>query len=178
MDGRRLLIVVDYQKDFVDGALGFPGAESLEAPICRKIAEYKSSGGEVVYTMDTHDGMYLDTMEGKILPVPHTVLGTPGWELYGRVKQELEGCREFQKPTFPSGDLYEYLKGKAYESVELVGLVSNMCVISNAVIVKAALPYAEILVDRNCTASFDPELHEKALDVMAGFHVRITGGEQ
>lgn len=94
------------------------------------------------------------------------------------MKQELEGCREFQKPTFPSGDLYEYLKGKAYESVELVGLVSNMCVISNAVIVKAALPNAEILVDRNCTASFDPELHEKALDVMAGFHVRITGGEQ
>ncbi len=176
MDGKRLLIVVDYQKDFVDGALGFPGAEKLEEPICEKILEYKSGGGDIVYTMDTHDETYLNTLEGKVLPVPHTVKGTPGWELYGRVKRELEGCREFQKPTFPSGALYEYLKGKPYASVELVGLVSNMCVISNAVMVKAALPNAEILVDRDCTASFDVQLHEEALRVMEGFHVKITGG--
>ena len=175
MAEKRLLVVVDYQKDFVDGALGFPGAEKLEAPICEKILQYKNNGDDVVYTMDTHGEDYLETLEGRILPVPHTVEGTPGWELYGNVKQALEGCREFRKPTFPSGALYEYLKGKAYASVELVGLVSNMCVISNAVMVKAALPNAEIFVDINCTASFDAELNQKALDVMAGFHVKITG---
>ena len=108
---RRLLVVVDYQNDFVDGALGFPGAEKLEAPICRKIQEYRNAGDEIVYTMDTHDNEYLKTQEGQKLPVPHTVLGTVGWQLYGRVRDLLTGCRELRKDTFGSGALYDYLKG-------------------------------------------------------------------
>ena len=174
---KRLLIVVDFQKDFVDGALGFPGAEKLEQPICKKIREYQAAGEEVVYTMDTHGEDYLETREGKILPIPHTIFGTEGWKVYGEAAPLLEGCRSFCKATFGSGELYEYLKGKEYDSVELVGLVSNMCVISNAVMAKAALPNAEIVVDRGCTASFDEEMNRKALEVMKSFHVTVTGGE-
>lgn len=172
---RRLLVVVDYQNDFVNGALGFPGAEKLEAPICRKIQEYRDAGDEIVYTMDTHGDGYLETQEGQKLPVPHTVLGTEGWQPYGRVRDLLKGCREFRKDTFGSGGLYDYLKGKEYGSVELVGLVSNMCVLSNAVLAKTALPNVQIRVDRSCTASFDSQLNEKALDVMQGLQVEIVG---
>ena len=172
---KRLLIVVDYQNDFVNGSLGFEGAELLDERIADKIREYRNNGDDVCFTMDTHYDDYMDTMEGKKLPVVHCIKDTHGWELYGetaKLKMEEDMC--FIKNTFPSLELGKWLEDKEYSSVELVGLVSNICVLSNAVMVKAALPDAEIIVDAKCTSAADIDMNNKALDVMAGIHVNIV----
>lgn len=172
---KKLLIVVDYQKDFVNGSLGFDGAEKLDILIADKIRSYRENGDDVVFTADTHDSDYLFTQEGKKLPVVHCVKNTDGWQLYGTVATLFgNGDKLFKKSVFGSGDLYEWLKTTEYDSVELVGLVSNICVISNAVLVKTALPEAEVTVDASCTASADMHLHDSALDVMAGLQIKIT----
>jgi nicotinamidase-related amidase len=170
---KRLLVVVDFQNDFVDGALGFPSAGSLEKSICEKIEEYRRNGDDVVYTLDTHDSNYLRSQEGRKLPVEHCVTGTRGHELYGRTAKLLAGAKTFRKSAFGSDLLYEYLKRSEYGSVELVGLVSNICILSNAVLAKTALPEAEIIVDPKCTASFDEELNQKTLDVLEGIQVAV-----
>ncbi len=164
---KKLLLIIDYQKDFVDGTLGFPGAEMLDGPIAQKIAAYRASGDDIAFTLDTHGEDYLLTQEGRKLPVAHCLRKTPGWTLYGQVGRARQPKDTvIEKPAFPSQELGLWLQGRGYEQVELVGLVSYICVISNAVIAKAALPEAEILVDARCTAGPDPQLHENALDVM------------
>ena len=99
---KRLLIVVDYQNDFVDGALGFEGAELLEGPIARKIDEYREAGDDVAFTFDTHRKNYLDTQEGRKLPIPHCIEGTEGWEIDKEVAKVLDGATIINKPTFGS----------------------------------------------------------------------------
>lgn len=168
---KKLLIVVDYQNDFVDGALGFSEAAALEEGICAKINEYAND--DVIYTLDTHSDNYMSTQEGRNLPVPHCIKGTKGHELYGRVGEKLSGKKFFEKNTFPSLELGKFLEGKAYDTIELCGLVSSICVISNAVIAKAACPEAQIVVDSSLTAGADLELHEKALDVMRGLQITV-----
>ena len=175
----RLLIVVDYQVDFVDGTLGFPGAEALAGPIAQRIQEYRENGDDVVFTFDTHDIDYLETQEGRKLPIAHCIRDTEGWDLYGAVA---EAAREedefFCKPTFPSLELGQWLEECEYAQVELCGLVSHICVLSNAVMAKAALPEAEIVVDAALTASYDPVLHEKALDVLEGLQVTVLNRKE
>ncbi|MBR6921430.1 MAG: cysteine hydrolase [Clostridia bacterium] len=172
----KLLVVVDYQNDFVDGSLGFPGAEKLEKPILNKIQQYLIDGGEVVFTLDTHASNYLDTEEGKYLPVPHCIKGTKGHKLYGNVARISKFASAiFEKGTFGCEALGEYILDGKYETIELCGLVSNICVLSNAVIAKTAAPYAHIIVDARCTSCADPELNEKALDVMQSLQIEITG---
>lgn len=168
---KKLLIVVDYQNDFVNGSLGFDGAEKLDDLICTKIEEYKND--EIVYTLDTHTDDYMNTFEGKNLPVPHCIKGSDGHALYGNTAKKLEGKKFFEKQTFPSLDLGKYLEGKDYDVIELCGLVSSICVLSNAVIAKAACPEAEIIVDSRLTDSADKEMHKKALDVMKNLHITI-----
>jgi nicotinamidase-related amidase len=168
---KKLLIVIDFQNDFVSGSLGFTVAEALEDGICAKIEEYKND--EIIYTLDTHCDNYPETQEGKNLPVAHCIKGTAGHELYGKVKKLLEGRKCFEKNTFPSLELGKYLENKDYGSIELCGLVSNICVISNAVIAKAACPETEIIVNSSLTASSDTSLHEKALDVMRGLQITV-----
>ena len=164
---KKLLLVIDYQKDFVDGALGFPGAEKLDGAIARKIEAYRAAGDDVAFTLDTHGKDYPDTQEGKKLPVPHCIRGGEGWKLYGETAKACRaGDKVLEKPAFPSLELGQWLREKGYDRIELVGLVSYICVISNAVIAKAALPEAEIIVDAACTAGPDPALHEKCLDLM------------
>lgn len=175
---KKLLLVIDYQKDFVDGALGFPGAEKLAAPIAARIDAYHALGeaGQVIFTMDTHGANYMETEEGKHLPVPHCIEGTPGWQLFGPVaERKRPEDLSFCKPTFGSLELAEYLAARAelYESVEFVGLVSNICVISNIALVKAAMPQVPQIVDATLVGSGDPALHEAALQVMAGIHVTV-----
>lgn len=181
---KRLLIVVDYQNDFVDGALGFPGAENLEQPIAEKIEAYRENTDEVVFTLDTHLNDYLDTQEGRNLPVAHCIEGTPGHQLYGSIEVLVSDDEEqFRKPTFGSEALFDWLRtaeraagevGKQpFESIELVGLVSNICVLSNAVLVKTACPEVPVIVDAACTASHDAALHEAALDVLEGLQVQV-----
>lgn len=171
---KKILVVVDYQNDFVNGSLGFEKAVTLEKAIGQKIELYKQNGDEVVFTLDTHNDNYLKTQEGKNLPVPHCLRDTEGWNLYGEIAKlcdETSKC--FEKTTFGSLELAAYLSDKDYDCVELIGVVSNICVISNAVLAKAALPEAEIIVDATCTASFDESLNQKAFDVMQGMQIKI-----
>ncbi len=173
---KRCLIVVDFQNDFVDGTLGFNDAKKLEPIIVKKIEEAITTGVELYFTLDTHSDDYLQTDEGKNLPIIHCVKGTKGHDLYGRTSNYLTIARKvIEKRTFGSLELAEILKEKNYSEVELCGLVSNICVLSNAVLAKAALPNAKIIVDRNATASSNFDLHKKALEVMKGFHVEIVG---
>jgi nicotinamidase-related amidase len=170
----KCLIVVDYQNDFVCGALGFAGAEALDGAIAEKIGEYRANGDTVVFTFDTHGGDYLETQEGRNLPVPHCIEGTDGHELYGETaKAALPSDRRFRKPAFGSGELYEFLKATPFESIELVGLVSNICVLSAAVLAKTAQPETPVIVDSACTAGPDPALHEAALKVMEGLQISV-----
>lgn len=168
---KKLLIVVDYQNDFVNGSLGFDGAEQLESGIAAKIEEYKND--EIIYTLDTHYENYANTQEGRKLPIAHCIKGSKGHELYGKVKDMLKGKKCFEKNTFPSLEMGKYLEGKDYDVIELCGLVSSICVISNAVIAKAACPEAEIIVNSALTAAADKELHEKALDIMRNLQITV-----
>lgn len=169
----KLLIVVDYQNDFVDGSLGFPGAELLDETISRKICEYRDQGYSVVFTLDTHEDNYLRTQEGKNLPVSHCLRGSNGHAIYGKTGILSRGGTFFEKNTFGSKALFEFLSESKYTTVELVGLVSNICVITNALLAKTALPEAEIIVDASCTNSVDPVLHEKTLDVLEGLQIKV-----
>lgn len=172
----NLLVVVDFQNDYVKGSLGFPGAEKLEGPILKKIQQYLIEDGEVVFTLDTHASNYLDTEEGKYLPTPHCIKGTEGHKLYGKVARISKFASAiFEKGTFGCEALGEYILDGKYENIELCGLVSNICVLSNAVIAKTAAPYAHIIVDAKCTSCADPVLNEKALDVMQSLQIEVKG---
>lgn len=174
MNRKKLLVIVDYQNDFVDGALGFPRAAELEGPICEKIDHSHANGDDIVFTLDTHLADYLYTQEGKILPVTHCVRGTHGWGLYGKVGKLAEGHPQLEKDTFGCKVLLDYLlTAPTYDEIELVGLVGNICVLSNAVIAKTAQPEAEIVVDVRCTACPDPALNEKTLDILEGLQVKV-----
>lgn len=166
---RKLLIVVDYQNDFVDGSLGFEKAKKLEEGICEKIKAFEN----VVFTFDTHEENYLATREGRDLPVPHCIVNTPGWNLYGNVQKLSVGREMFFKNTFGSKNLFDWLSCNPFDEITLVGLVSNICVLSNAILAKTAQPQAEIVVDASLTASADEALHEKALDVLEGLFIRV-----
>lgn len=181
---KRLLIVVDYQNDFVDGALGFEGAEKLEEYIAQKIEEYRKSGDEVAFTYDKHQRNYLETLEGKNLPIEHCIEGTPGFELFGSINDLVGDCDPvFTKGTFGSIDLTQFLARRQHAadelgvqpfiSIELVGLVSHICILSNAVLAKAACPNVPIIVDALGTDSYDKELQAKAFDVLEGIHIQV-----
>ncbi|HIT85592.1 MAG TPA: cysteine hydrolase [Candidatus Ornithomonoglobus intestinigallinarum] len=173
---KRLLVVVDYQNDFVDGALGFDGAELLDEKIAARVREY--GRGNVIFTRDTHFDDYLNTREGKLLPVPHCIKGTHGHDIYGKTKAALEeiGAHGFDKTSFGlkiDDSVRKYLPGDVDE-IELAGLVSNICVLSNAVVFQTEYPQARITVDASLTGGADRELTEKALDVLEGIQVRVS----
>ena len=174
----RYLFVIDYQNDFVDGALGFPGAEKLDEKIAAKVRAYGKD--HVLFTRDTHFENYLDTREGKNLPVKHCIQGSFGWEVYGETAKALEEveAKAIDKLVFGM-DVTEPATAAVLpdsaDEIELVGLVSNICVVSNAVVLQSKYPEATITVDASCTDSFDKALHEKVLDVMTGFQVKVIG---
>lgn len=170
---KKLLIVVDYQNDFVDGSLGFLDAPKLSVIIKNKIEAYLKNNDDVIYTLDTHCDNYLETHEGINLPVKHCIKGTIGHQIYQECDYSDRAIKIFEKPTFPSLDLANYLKDKDYKEIELCGLVSNICVLSNAVMVKAALPNAEIFIDALATSSFDKELEAKCFDVLNGLYIKV-----
>lgn len=173
---KKCFIVVDYQNDFVDGSLGFPGAAALEAAIAEKIRQCRDRGDEVIFTLDTHGDDYAETQEGRNLAIFHCLENTPGHRLYGEVENLARVTdKKFCKGTFGSDELYEYLRAHPFAEIELAGVVSNICVIANAILAKTAQPETPILVDVRCTASADDALHNAALDVMAGMHIQITG---
>ena len=165
---KRFLVVVDMQKDFVDGALGSSEAVSIVDNVVAKIAAFD---GEIIVTYDTHAENYLQTAEGRCLPVPHCIKGSDGWQLDARVAQALEGhsYTALEKPTFGSvtlpGVIAEAAAGEAF-SVELVGLCTDICVVSNALLLKAHYPECDIAVDASCCAGVSVQTHEAALATM------------
>lgn len=173
----RYLFVIDYQNDFVDGALGFPGAEKLDGKIAEKVRAYGK--GHVFFTRDTHFDNYLETREGKNLPVVHCIKGSTGWKVYGETAGALEEVEAVGIDKWVFGmdvtdpDTAAVLP-KSADEIELVGLVSNICVVSNAVVLQSKYPEATIVVDAQCTDSFDKGLHEKVLDVLEGFQVKVV----
>ena len=174
----RYLFVIDYQNDFVDGALGFPGAEKLDEKIAAKIRCYGK--GHVLFTRDTHFENYLTTREGKNLPVEHCIKGTHGWQVYGETAKALHevDAKAIDKLVFGmdvTDPATAAVLPETADEIELVGLVSNICVISNAVVLQSKYPEATIIVDAACTDSFDKGLHEKVLDVLSGFQVKVIG---
>lgn len=171
---KKCLVVIDYQNDFVSGVLGFSKAKKLEARIAEKIKAYRKSGNDVLFTLDTHTENYLESFEGRNLPVSHCIEGTDGHELFGEVgKLKLPSDKMFEKPTFGSDKLYEYLKSTQYATIELVGVVTNICVISNAVLAKTSQPETEIIVDASCVASNDESLNRAALSVMVSMQITV-----
>ena len=172
----RYLFVIDYQNDFVDGALGFPGAEKLDAGIAAKVRAY--GPGRVLFTRDTHFENYLDTREGRLLPVTHCIRGTEGWQLYG---ETAAACAAVNAPAIDklvfgmdvTDPATAAVLPQRADEIELVGLVSNICVVSNACVLQARYPEARIIVDASLTASMDPAMHEKVLDVLEGFQVKV-----
>ena len=171
------LFVIDYQNDFVDGALGFPGAELLDGPIAEKVRAY--GPGRVFFTRDTHFEDYLSTREGRHLPIVHCVRGTPGWELYG---QTAKACAEvgavaIDKKVFGmdvTDPAVAAVLPEAADGIELVGLVSSICVVSNACVLQAKYPEAQLTVDARCTAGLTEEMNEKVLDVLENLQVTVT----
>lgn len=173
MKMKKLLIVVDYQNDFVDGALGFPQALAIEEGICNRIKEYEDNSDDIIFTLDTHYNDYMETEEGKNLPIPHCILGTKGHHIYGRVNHLASAHPQIEKTTFPSSELLNLLMKTNYECIELCGVVTNICVISNAIIAKAALPNAHIMVNRSLCASNDEKMEQLALEVMKNLHIEL-----
>lgn len=169
----HVLVVVDMQRDFIDGALGTPEAVAIVPRVAEKIRGFD---GLVLATRDTHTKDYLSTLEGRNLPVTHCVLGTPGWEIHPEIAALLEET-PIDKPTFGSVELGESLrsldKESSVESVTLVGLCTDICVISNALLVKAYLPQVPVLVDASCCAGVTPESHSNALDAMRMCQIQI-----
>jgi nicotinamidase-related amidase len=176
---KKLLVVIDYQNDFVDGALGFKKAETLEDGIYNKIKSYLNNGHKVVFTYDTHYDNYLETREGKNLPVVHCIINTRGHELYGKIKdfKYIKNTFHYNKKGFGIAPqtmikLSEEV-GSDIEEIEIVGVVTNICVISNVVTLQANYRNANIIVDASLCASFDEGLHDKALDVIESLQVKV-----
>lgn len=169
---RKVLVVVDMQKDFIDGALGTKEAVEIIPGVREKIEAFT---GEIVFTRDTHFENYSTTQEGQKLPVPHCIKGSKGWQ----IEESIEALRTpemkvFDKLTFGSVELAEYLKqNKDLESVTLIGLCTDICIISNAMLIKAFLPEVKVIVDKKCCAGVTPESHNNALEAMKMCQIEI-----
>ena len=165
----KALIVVDMQKDFIDGSLGSKEAQAIVLNVKNKIEEYKKNNNRVIFTRDTHKENYLETNEGRYLPVKHCIYGTPGWEIPGILDDAK--CRHIDKPNFG----WLFWKEFDFEEIELVGLCTDICVVSNALILKAMFPEANITVDASCCAGVTPESHKAALLTMKMCQINVIG---
>ncbi len=170
---RNYLIVVDMQNDFIDGALGTAEAVAIVDRVAEKIRGFD---GEVIFTRDTHPETYLDTQEGKNLPVVHCISGSTGWQIREGLG-EIRPCLVIDKPTFGSAELGAFLAQRNEEEpigeITLIGLCTDICVISNALLIKAFLPEVPVRVDAACCAGVTPESHRNALEAMKMCQIRI-----
>ena len=170
---RKLLIVVDMQNDFITGALGSPQAQRILPSVLSKIDEYKQSSDEIIFTRDTHHDDYLTTQEGQYLPVVHCVEGTDG-HLIADVFNT-DGYEVFDKPNFGSLELARKVAEGGFDEIELCGLCTDICVVSNAIILKAQLPETRITVDARCCAGVTDDSHDAALLTMKMCQVTVIG---
>ena len=165
---KRTLIVIDMQNDFIDMALGTKEAVAIVERVKEKVKEYAKRGDEIIFTRDTHEEDYLETLEGKKLPVKHCIKGSKGWEIADGIY--CEGSKIIDKPTFG----WKHWNEEELEEVELVGLCTDICVVSNALIIKATFPNASVKVDKNCCAGVTPESHQAALTTMQMCQIDIV----
>ena len=172
----RALVVIDYQNDFVIGSMGCADALALEPLIFDKVSEAIDNGEDVYFTTDLHDAEeYQNSAEGRKYPTMHCIAGTGGCEIFGRLKRLSTEATVIPKNTFGSVDLAKRLQALGYAEVELCGVVTNICVIANAVLIKTFLPECNVVVNPDLVASGDRELGEAALDVMASLGITVLG---
>ena len=173
---KKLLIVIDMQNDFIDGTLGTKEAEAIVEAVKDKVRSYPAA--DVIATMDTHGENYMETQEGQNLPVMHCIKGTDGWRIRPDIAELLTGARIYEKPTFGSTAMANDLKAvseKEEIELELIGLCTDICVISNALLLKAAMPEVKIFVDASCCAGVTPEKHLAALEAMRSCQIHVIG---
>ena len=172
---RKLLIVIDMQNDFIDAALGSQEAAAIVEPVKEKIRSYPPA--DVIATMDTHGADYMDTQEGKYLPVPHCIKGTDGWKIRDDIAELLSDAAIYEKPSFGSTKLAEAMRelaGKEEIEIEMIGLCTDICVVSNAMLLKAFMPEVTITVDAACCAGVTPKKHEAALETMRSCQIQVV----
>ena len=172
---RKLLIVIDMQNDFIDAALGTKEAVSIVEAVKEKIRSYPAE--DVIATMDTHGDNYMDTQEGRYLPVPHCIRGSEGWKIRPDIEELLAGAKIYEKPTFGSTKMAEDMKALAEKEeieLELIGLCTDICVVSNALLLKASMPEVKISVDAACCAGVTPEKHLAALETMRSCQIQVV----
>ena len=171
---RKILIVIDMQNDFIDGARGTAEAVGIVEAVKEKIRSYPAA--DVIATMDTHFDNYMQTQEGKYLPVPHCIRETAGWEIRPEIADLLKEAKIYEKPTFGSTQLAADLKAAAEKEeieLELIGLCTDICVVSNALLLKAQMPEVKISVDASCCAGVTPVKHEAALETMRSCQIQV-----
>lgn len=166
----RVLVVVDMQNDFVNGCLGSAEACAIVSNVKEKILEYQKNGDAIIFTRDTHDENYLQSQEGKYLPVPHCIRGTEGWEIVDGL--EVENCQYIDKPNF-GWTQWDIINPADTEAIELIGVCTDICVVSNALILKAMYPEIPITVDASCCAGVTPENHRAALLTMKSCQIDV-----
>lgn len=169
----KVLVVVDFQNDFITDVLGTKQAVSIVPEMIKKIRQRKAEGYTIFVTMDTHHKNYLFTQEGKRLPVSHCIEGEKGWQLYPEAAPLLANCSIYKKETFGSIDMALDIKSQNPDSIELIGLCTDICVVSNALLLKAFMPETVISVDSKCCAGVTPERHKAALETMASCQIDI-----
>lgn len=174
---KKLLVIVDMQNDFIDGALGTKEAQAIVPKVTNKVREYLDKGHYVTFTLDTHMEDYLTTQEGRNLPVKHCIKGTNGWKICDALLEFTNEANTYVKNTFGSITLADamvkLLKEEQIEEIELCGLCTDICVISNALLIKAQLPEVKITVDASCCAGVTPQSHNNALEAMKMCQINI-----
>ena len=169
----KTLIVIDMQNDFVTGVLGSKEAVAVLPNVKKKIDAYIAAGDEVIFTRDTHEENYLETNEGRHLPVPHCRRGTDGWQVVKEI--DCPDCEHIDKPTLGYTRWAEQFKDSSSSKIEIIGVCTDICVISNALMLKAFFPEIEITVDASCCAGVVPETHMAALTVMKSCQINVIG---
>jgi nicotinamidase-related amidase len=163
----KTLIVIDMQNDFIDMALGTPEAVEIVPKVREKIKKYQSEGWRIIFTRDTHGDDYLSTPEGTMLPIPHCIKGTEGWQI--RNGLYVDGAKIIDKPNFG----WQNWADEELDTVELIGLCTDICVVTNALIIKTVFPSANVTVDSSCCAGVTPESHEAALCTMRMCQINV-----
>lgn len=176
---RKTLIVIDMQNDFVTGTLGSDEARAIVPSVKQKIKEYIDNGYEVIFTRDTHAENYLQTNEGKNLPVPHCIKNTSGWDIIPEI--DIVDCEHIDKPSFGYTDWNIVVRednlhhNRYFDEIEIIGVCTDICVVSNALILKALYPEISITVDASCCAGVTPETHKAALTTMKMCQINVIG---
>jgi nicotinamidase-related amidase len=173
---KKVLIVVDMQNDFITGTLGSPEAQQILPNVKAKIESYKKNGDRIIFTRDTHCDNYLTTQEGQYLPVVHCIQGTNGHQIADGL--DINDCQVLDKPNFGSMELAKKIAEAEFDEIELCGLCTDICVVSNAIILKAQLPETKITVDARCCAGVTEESHNAALLTMKMCQVSVIGEEE